>query len=273
MSTLPKRTPDENENDLLLPFEQQVLTAEYKSYYQTKRNNFFASIQKFPALWNYYVQLDKTWVYEIDLLKPSSPNRAFPILLYINAHAKVRITIELAFTGCIPEARSILRDAVEFVAHAHHMLKDPRLQAIWLNKNDDEEAFRQEFWYSKEAGLFADLDELYDVWRQLSERGSHANVTSICERFCVAEVDGQPEMRLNYTGGMDEKRWAMSIFDMLLTVFKMEETLFKDYEMRFQFDENLLKMRREFESYKEQLRRFIITRYDIKPPELPLIVP
>jgi len=79
-------------------------------------------------------------------------------------------------------------------------------------------------------------------------------------------------MRLNYTGGMDEKRWAMSIFDMLLTVFKMEEALFKDYEMRFQFEENLLKMRREFESYKEQLRRSIIMRYDLKPPELPLIV-
>jgi len=151
MSTLPIPTPDEN--DLLLPFEQQVLPAEYKSYYQTKRNNFFASIQRFPALWNYYVQLDKIWVYEIDLLKPSSPNRAFPILLYINAHAKVRITIELAFTGCIPEARSILRDAVEFVAHAHHMLKDPRLQTIWLNKNDDEKAFLKEFWLFQGDGF------------------------------------------------------------------------------------------------------------------------
>ena len=271
MSTLPSRTPDDN--DLLLPFEQQVLPSEYKDYYQTKRNNFFASIQKFPALWSYYVQLDKIWVHEIDLFKPSSLNRAFPALLYINAHAKARIAIELAFTGCIPEARSILRDAVEFVAHAHRLLKDPDLQTIWLNKNDDEEAFKKEFWYSKETGLFAGLDELYDVWCTLSERGSHANVTSICERIRSVEVDGQTELRLNYTGGMDEKRWAMSIFDMLLTVFKMEEALFQDYEIRLQFDENLLRIRRDFESYKEQLRLFIISRYDIKPPDLPLIAP
>jgi hypothetical protein len=72
--------------------------------------------------------------------------------------------------------RSILRDAVEFVAHAHHMLKDPEIQKIWLNKNDNEEAFKKEFWYGKETGLFAGLDELYEVWCQLSEIGSHANL-------------------------------------------------------------------------------------------------
>jgi len=193
-------------------------------------------------------------------------------MLYINAHAKLRITVELAFAGCVPEARSILRDAVEFVAHAHHMLDDPMLQTVWLNKRDDEKAFKNEFWYSKEKGLFAGLDELYDVWRKLSETGSHANIDSICERFHVVEVDSQPEWRVSYTGGMDEKRWAMSILDVLLTAFKMEETLFKDYRLRLQFDESLLQMRGGFESYKEQLRRLIIERYDIRPPEQPLIV-
>ena len=43
---------------------------------------------------------------------------------------------------------------------------------------------------------------------------------------------------------MAEKPWAMGIFDMLLIDFKMEETLFKDYQTRFQFDEKLLTMRR-----------------------------
>ena len=82
-------------------------------------------------------------------MQRSAPNRAFPVMLYINAHAKLRIAIELAFAGCTPEARSILRDAVEFVAHAHHMLDDPMLQTVWLNKLDDEKAFKSEFWYSK----------------------------------------------------------------------------------------------------------------------------
>jgi len=269
MSTLPSRAPEEA--DLLVPFEQKVLPEEYKTYYRTKRNNFFASIQNLPGLWDYYMMLDQIWHREIELLKPSSPNRAFPIVVYINAHAKLRIAIELGFTGCLPEARSILRDAVEFVAHAHHMLKDPELQLIWLNRNDDEEAFKKEFWYGKETGLFAGLDELYEVWGKLSEVGSHANLNSICERFRTVEVDGQPEWRLNYTG-MAEKPWATGLFGMLLTAFKMEETLFKDYQMRLQFDETLLKMRKEFEAYKEHVRRLITTRYGIKPPEMPLIV-
>jgi hypothetical protein len=271
MSTAPLPTKPAEKDDLLVPFEQQVLPQEYQQYYRTKRNNFFASIQKFPELWDYYMMLDQIWFREIDVLKPSDPNKAFPIIVYINAHAKVRIAIELAFTGCLPEARSIMRDAVEFVAHAHHMLKDPALQLVWLNKLDDKEAWSKEFWHSKATGLFAGLDELYEVWGKLSEMGSHANITSICERVKVVDVDGSREMRLNYTG-LEEKPWAMGIFDMLLIDFKMEETLFKDYETRFQFDEKLLTMRREFEVYKERLRRALTTRYGIKPPEAPLIV-
>jgi hypothetical protein len=34
-------------DDLLLPFEPQNFPAEYKEYYGLKRNNFFATIQKF----------------------------------------------------------------------------------------------------------------------------------------------------------------------------------------------------------------------------------
>jgi hypothetical protein len=269
MGTAPKHLPEEN--DLLVPFEQQILPSEYKTYYKTKRNNFFASIQQFPALWDCCMMLDQIWFREINALKPSSPNRAFPIIVYINAHAKIRIAMELAFTGCMPEARSILRDAVEFAAHAHHMPKDTGIQKVWLNKNSDEETFKREFWYGKETGLFAGLDELYEVWCQLSEIGSHANLNSICERVWIIEVNGQHEMGLNYTG-LAEKPWATGIFTMLLADFKMEETLFKDYEARLQFDEKLLTMRSRFETSKEQLRREIIIRYGVKPPTPPLIV-
>jgi hypothetical protein len=145
------------------------------------------------------------------------------------------------------------------------------LQLVWLNKLDDKEAWSKEFWHNKATGLFAGLDELYEVWGKLSEMGSHANITSICERVKVVNVEGSREMRLNYTG-VAEKPWAMGIFDMLLIDFKMEETLFKDYETRFQFDEKLLTMRREFEVYKKRLRGALMTRYGIKPPEAPLVL-
>jgi hypothetical protein len=154
---------------------------------------------------------------------------------------------------------------VEFVAHAHHMLKDAALQEIWLNKEDDKKAWEKEFWRNKPTVLFAGLAELYKVWCDLSERGSHANITSICERFKSVEVDGQTEWRVNYTG-IAEKPWTMGIMDMLITIFKMEETFFEEYEMRFQFDDQLLTMRAERDAYKGHVNSIIVNRYGIKPP-------
>ena len=76
---------------------------------------------------------------------PSSAAQLFPVMLYINAHAKIRVSIELALSGCLAEARSILRDGIEFVAHAHTMLNRPELQEVWLSKNDEQKAFSTAF--------------------------------------------------------------------------------------------------------------------------------
>lgn len=103
-----------NENDILVPFEVQNIPPEYLEYYKVKRNNLFASIQGFPDLWRYYIGLDRIWLREIDDLRSSrDADRIFPLILYFNAHAKMRISIELAFTGCMGEARSLMRDAIE----------------------------------------------------------------------------------------------------------------------------------------------------------------
>lgn len=117
--------PSVPENELLVPFESQHLPEEYKEYYRTKRQNFFASIQGFSEIFECYVLLDRTWLREFqDAKLASDPNRMSPLILYFNAHAKIRVSMELALSGCLAEARSILRDAIEFVAHAHHMLSD-----------------------------------------------------------------------------------------------------------------------------------------------------
>ena len=106
----------------------------------------------------------------------------FPLLLYINAHAKIRVALELAFTGCMSEARSILRDAVEVVAHAHAMVTDPQLQLTWLNKDDDKaalEAFKDAFERHKKEGVFKGLEELHKVWGQLSSRRDHTPISTL----------------------------------------------------------------------------------------------
>jgi hypothetical protein len=273
MSTVQIPTaPAPPSDDLLLPFEQQNFSEEYKECYRLQRNNFFATIQRFRDQWNYYMMLDAIWMQEFrDLTPATNPNTIFPITIYMNAHLKIRVAIELALEGSMAEARSIMRDAVEYAAHAHHMLKDPAKQEIWLNKLDDQAAWKAEFWNDKPTTLFAGLPLLYEVWKQLSDMGSHANITSMCERFSTTEVNGQTQLNVAYTG-LNEKTWALGLFGLLLQDFMMEEMLFKDYQTRLQFDEKLLKMRADFEVYKERLRLSIAARYDINRRGDPMVV-
>jgi hypothetical protein len=265
-----KRKTEPEESDLLVPFETQNIPERYREYYKAKRNNFFASIQGFPELWEYYILLDQIWLREIDdLERARDPAHMVPLLLYINTHAKIRVSIELGFSGCLAEARSILRDAIEFAAHAHAMRHDNKLQKTWLDKDhgkDALEAFKDAFERHKKQNVFQGLDELHKTWGQLSETGSHANLNAICDRLVHVTSDRELEFKIKYTGA-EPRAWAMSLFSMLLACFTMERTLFSDYEERLKLDDGLMRMRDEFEQYKEHLRRMLIVRYQVRPPK------
>jgi len=190
------------------------------------------------------------------------------MLLYFNAHAKIRVGIELAFSGCVAEARSIMRDAIEFVAHAHTMMGDADLQKTWLSKGDNDaalNAFKDAYERNKKKGIFEGLEELGESWGQLSEIGSHATINAICERVEIRKSEKHVDFRLNYCG-LDERNWALSLFSLLLTCFTMEKTLYGDYETRLQLDPVLSRMRLEFEQLKERLREDLKTRYRVEPP-------
>jgi hypothetical protein len=83
------------ENELVVPFESQNLPAEHKGYWNTTLRDggiLFASIQGFSEIYNSYVLLDRIWFREFqDLEVASDPKRIFPLLLYFNAHAKIRV--------------------------------------------------------------------------------------------------------------------------------------------------------------------------------------
>lgn len=259
----------EDTDKLLQKFEIDNIPAQYREYYGIKRNNFFASIQGFREMWEYYLRLDAIWMREFgDLQNARDATRMFPLLLYFNAHAKMRVAMELAFSGCVEEARSILRDAVEFVAHAHCLINDPELQKVWLSKNDGKaalEEFKKAFEAHKRQGLFKGLDELYKTWGELSETGAHANINAMVNRFVQIDSDDHIEFRLNYTG-LKPRIWVLLLFTMLLTCATMEQTFLSDYEGRLKLDNDLMRMRDEFDKYKEQLRQIVITRYKVEPP-------
>ena len=109
---------------------------------------------------------------------------------------------------------------------------------------------------------------------QLSETGSHATLNAICDRFAIRKsTDGRTEAwELRYCG-VDDVVWAMSLFSILLTCFTMEHTFFEDYSRRLELDHVLIRMRNEFESYKERLRQLVKARYEVKLPlPKPLII-
>jgi hypothetical protein len=255
--------------DLLVKFERDNIKDDYRVFYAIKRNNLFSSIQGFPELWEFFCRLDEIWRREIgDLEVATDPDRMFPVILYMNAHAKMRISMELAFSNCMPEARSILRDAVENVAHAHHMLRDPANQLIWMKKDEPsgKKAFKTVFEESKKTGLFSGLSELHEMFGELSEAGSHPTLQSFANRVTMEDRNGQRHMIVNYSGAPDRRLFAMELFSRLLTCFVMERTFFDDYETRFNLDARLVQMRHDFEVFKETLRRTLIARYKVQPP-------
>jgi hypothetical protein len=101
---------------------------------------------------------------------------------------------------------------------------------------------------------------------QLSETGAHATLNAVCDRFEQIESADHVEFRLKYCG-VEPRMWAISLFSMLLTCSTMERTMFADYEGRLKLDDGLIRMRSEFERYKEQVREILKVRYNVMRPE------
>src|SRR2546430_3969719 len=137
------------EEDLLVEFERQRITLPYKSDYVAKRQNFFSTIQRFTYIWNSFMQLDAILQREFEVMQRlRDTGLMLPMILFMNAHHKMRIAAELACSTCLSEAHSILRDAIESAAHGHRLASDPQLLKSWIQKNDSDEAkkiFSKEF--------------------------------------------------------------------------------------------------------------------------------
>ena len=259
------------ENDLLVKFEQNNIPAYYKDYYRNKRHNFCVTIQKMPYLWNCYLSLDKIWEQEFEAMQNlSDPSLMFPMTLYMSGHAKMRIAFELGCSACLAEAHSILRDAIEAVAHGHRLALNPPLIEVWLKKDDDEMAsksYKQEFEYEKADRLFKDLKELHELWKRFSEFGSHTNLNSMAERFRIETTATHLQYKCNYTGSQPEIL-GPALFEMILAFNFMEAALFRVCESRLKLDLKIPGMRRAFDGEKEQVRRRIITTLKIKQPSV-----
>ena len=258
-----------NDSDLLTPFEQRTLVEPYKGFYAAKRNNFFASLQGFPDLWDAFMRLNAIWMRESeDMGTVTETSKMFPLTLFMNGHVKMLVAIELGFSSCLTEAYSLIRDAIESVAHGNRVLADPNLRTVWFSKNDGstaEENFKSEFWYAKEAKLFDGLPKLLKLWKRFSEIGAHTNLNSIVTRFVIEETPQHVTWKLNYTG-VELRTLVPALFEILLVFEQLEEVLYKNFEARLKLDVQLTSLREKFQHEREALRRKIIRSFNIQPP-------
>jgi hypothetical protein len=257
------------ENSLLLEFERRVLPKHYREYYEIKRNNFFASIQAFPEIWECFCLVDAIWIQEFqDMQRASDVYRGFAMLLFYSAHSKMRTSFELALSACITEAHSILRDAIEAFAHGYRLQADPKLLDLWLRKLDgpqEKKAYEREFWENKSTGLFNGLPDLHSLWKQYSELGSHTSINSLAERFEQAETPTDVNWRFNYSGAKEDV--LVRVLLAMVCIFdSMEKHFFKAFEDRLKFDEALRGKRGGFQHKKELVRQQTIKKYNIPPP-------
>ncbi len=262
------------ESDVLMAFESRSFFSEYKDYYKAKRQNFYATIQSFPQLWECFQRLDQIWAHEFnDMHVVTDPNTMFPGMLFMSAHAKFRIAMELGFSCCLAEAWDALRGAIEPVAHAHKIVREPNLLKVWLDKDEGKqqaEAFKEAFERKKKTSLFPPqdgLDKLHHYYSQYSEWGTHTTVGSMAQRFKSESSEGGTEWRLIYTGA-DPKLLATSLFSMLMASSLMEGALFGAFKNRLQMDTDLAKMRDELTQRIQSSRVEIIARFNIAPPRV-----
>lgn len=265
---------DPKETDVLLTFENEHFSSEYKEYYKAKRQNFFATIQSFPGLWDCFQRLDQIWMREFqDMSVVTNTTTMLPGMLFMNAHAKFRIALELGFSCCLGEAWDALRGAIECVTYGHKITREPAMLKVWLDKDrgkKEAEAFKDAFERKKKSSLFPPqdgLDKLHHYYSQYSEWGTHTTVGSMSQRFKSLSSKDGTEWRLIYTG-TDSKLLAVSLFSMLMASSLMEGVLFSVFKNRLQMDTELATMRGELAMRIQKTRVGIIGRFNIAPPRI-----
>jgi len=262
-----KVEPESREAEFLLPFELKRLQGTFRDYLKVKRNNYLATIEKFPTLWRCFELLDEIWMREFaDLEKTSEVKKMLPCILFVNAHSRFLIALELAFSRCTSDASNALRSGIESVAHACKILRQPELAEVWLDKDEgpaQRKAFKKAFEERKREALFPSqqrVGTLYQFWSQYSEIATHSTVSSIGLRFQEEETPTHISWRLNYFE-VDQVNLASFLFSFLLASLHMEDVLYRSFESRLRFDIELEKMRKQCGSFVEKTRLQIIEMY------------
>jgi hypothetical protein len=202
-------------------------------------------MQRHPHHWERFQLLDKIFLREIeDLRRVLNASHTVVVSLFIRAYSRIRLVPDLAFAGCLTESAEMLRGAVESVAQAHRILKDPDLAIVWLQKDRDKDALRhykEAFEKDKKTRLFKDLPAMQYYWAEFSE-WAHSNVKSIRSRIEQGEESGTIMANFQFFE-VDSARLVPAFNAMLDAIQHMETIFFDGFRTRLNLDVELLRMR------------------------------
>lgn len=264
--------PDE---ELLLPFERQVMSGEWRSYFAIKRECWLATIQRLRLLWDVFIQLDDIFFREIqDLEKASDSTKMLAHLLFIKSHQSIRVAAEVGFATHFTQAWDLTRAAIESAAVAHKLHREPQLAEVWLRKDDGRpqmQAFKDAFERDKKNNLFPDrfafLAQLHILYSQFSEWGTHTTVMSLAHHYRASAEAGVHTVKVTYTEA-DVQKIAASLY-YLVSAFSYIEQAFNDsFSARLQLDAKLVEMRTTCDSRRRTVAAQLIRQFKIKSPSI-----
>src|SRR5260370_13278159 len=250
-----------SDEDLLLPFEIKCLSLEYKSFLKIKRNKRYATVQMFSTLLICCLLVDQINLEEFsDLDNLREPTQMVPMMLSIQAHSQYRFSFELAFSGALPEAMSLLRNGIECVAVAYKLHGEPNLTSIWVDKYDvekEEDEYSRYFEFKRKESLFSsrpELIQLYEYWRTFSEEGPHSNVRTLGRRTTFDEAPTHFSWLVNYLE-TKPRILGSSLLALLHVSHLIEKVVFNIFEQKLEFEEDLLRKRELFSKYHQQVKQ------------------
>lgn len=260
---------DKEQPGLLLAFERKNLQGDFRTYFSAKRENFHTTIRNFPQLWECFSLLDDIWCREFaDTERPADLIQIVPAMLFRDAHARFRISMELAFSCCLNEAFNALRFGIEAVYHACWLLKnpDPEVARVWLKSALDDSAAQRDFRQTFDEGKKTSFEEcglgkLHEYWSRFSNL-SHSNMKAMAVRLVSPDKNS---LEVHYFA-RDGKIISAALFWILLAASEMEQAFFTRFESRLRFDDVLEQRRARLAEKREMVRRELIERFNWAPP-------
>lgn len=198
---------------------------------------------------------DEIWNRSLDdFHHPASQEQLIALLQLYQAHSRIRVSVELAFSRCLPEAWAVLRGAVESAALATVLLREPALAKTWAGKTLDPKAFRKVFSPAKDRVFLAKygLDHLLKYWSYLSEGGSHATFRATSTRLDVNFSGNSRAISFNYLEAKKELV-TEALMDIIICCSELEKVLFRELKSRLKLDSRLITIRNQFHKTVGQL--------------------